>query len=225
MKRKRAFATAVLVCAAVAVGVTGATTDVRAASDRQSDQFLVVDCLLPGKIRKLGKKVTFMTARRAVRTSASNCEIRGGEYTASDRASYATALKIWLPLARDGDPAAQSYVGEIYEKGLGVDPQHELAAAWYLKAAKQGYARAQINLGVLYEKGLGVPQSKVKAVEWYRRASGLGDAKLAYIPADFDFESVETFDPKYMRALFDLGYELSRNGYDWATSPPGIVLP
>ncbi len=49
--------------------------------------------------------------------------------------------------------------------------------------------------------------------------------RLAYIPGDFDFEPEEIFDPKYMRALFDLAYELSHDGYDWATSPPGIVLP
>ena len=49
--------------------------------------------------------------------------------------------------------------------------------------------------------------------------------RLAYIPAEFDFESEEAFDPKYMRALFDFAYGLSRDGYDWAISPPGIVLP
>ncbi len=49
--------------------------------------------------------------------------------------------------------------------------------------------------------------------------------RLAYIPDSFDLEPEEAFDPKYMRALFDLAYELSRDGYDWATSPPGIVLP
>ena len=27
--------------------------------------FLVVDCLLPGKVRRLGKRVTFVTERRA----------------------------------------------------------------------------------------------------------------------------------------------------------------
>jgi predicted acylesterase/phospholipase RssA len=48
---------------------------------------------------------------------------------------------------------------------------------------------------------------------------------LAYIPGNFDLEPEEDFDPKYMRALFDLGYELSRDGYRWETSPPGIVLP
>ena len=49
--------------------------------------------------------------------------------------------------------------------------------------------------------------------------------RLAYIPKSFNLEPEEAFDPKYMRALFDLAYELSRDGYDWATSPPGIVLP
>ncbi len=49
--------------------------------------------------------------------------------------------------------------------------------------------------------------------------------RLAYIPESFDLEPEEAFDPTYMRALFDLAYELSRDGYDWATSPPDIVLP
>jgi hypothetical protein len=49
--------------------------------------------------------------------------------------------------------------------------------------------------------------------------------RLAYIPGDFDIEPEEDFDPNYMQALFDLAYELSRDGYDWATSPPGIALP
>ena len=49
--------------------------------------------------------------------------------------------------------------------------------------------------------------------------------RLAYIPADFDLEPEEDFDPNYMRSLFDLAYGLSRDGYDWATSPPGIALP
>lgn len=147
------------------------------------DELLIVDCLLPGKVRRLGKRVTFMTARRAVRTTAADCEIRGGEYTAADRSSYATALQIWLPLAKSGDSKAQNYVGEIYAKGVGGTPQYDLAAAWFLKAAEQGDARAQINLGGLYEKGLGVAKDMVQAVAWYRRASGLSEARLAYVPA------------------------------------------
>ena len=147
----------------------------------RADDLLVVDCLLPGQLRKLGQSMTFLSPRRATRTTASDCEIRGGEYVAYDRASYATALKVWLPQAQEGDPAAQTYVGEIYEKGLGIQPDYAIALAWYVKAAEQGYSRAQINLGYLYESGLGVPRDLTTAMNWYRRASGLTDANLEYV--------------------------------------------
>src|SRR3972149_8099255 len=94
------------------------------------DEFLVVDCLLPGQIRKLGKRTTFLTARRPIKTSAGDCEIKGGEYVSYDRSDYATALKVWLPQAQEGDATAQTYVGEIYEKGLGLQPDYVLAAQW-----------------------------------------------------------------------------------------------
>ena len=106
--------------------------------------------------------------RRAIRTTASDCAIRGGEYTAYDRASYASSLKVWLPLAKAADPNAQNHLGEIFEKGLGVPPQYDLAAAWYQLAADQGLARAQVNLGSLHERGLGVPKDMEKALALYR---------------------------------------------------------
>ncbi|MFW2405646.1 MAG: patatin-like phospholipase family protein [Gammaproteobacteria bacterium] len=48
--------------------------------------------------------------------------------------------------------------------------------------------------------------------------------RLASVPPDFDIEATEDFDPEYMKALFATAYELSRNGYDWKTAPPGIEL-
>lgn len=144
------------------------------------DKLYIVDCLLPGQVRSLGSSSTYITPRRPIRTSAIDCEVRGGEYVAFDRADYATALKIWLPQAQSGDPNAQTNVGEIYEKGLGLAPDYEIAAVWYKKAAKQGYSRAQINLGYLYEKGLGVDQDLSKAMNYYREASGLPD-EITYV--------------------------------------------
>ena len=75
-----------------------------------ADQLLVVDCLLPPQVRKLGSNFSYAAARRPVKTSAAECEIRGGEYVAYDRADYRTALKVWLPQAEAGDPQAQNYV-------------------------------------------------------------------------------------------------------------------
>src|SRR5215471_5099468 len=126
--------------------------DPSAPPPRSANELLPVDCLLPGQIRKLGRSMIYLTPRRPIKTSAQDCEIRGGEYVAYDRSDYATALKVWLPLANEGDKVAQTYVGEIYEKGLGVQPDYARAIEWYQKAAEQGYARAQINLGYLYEE-------------------------------------------------------------------------
>ncbi|VAW58378.1 hypothetical protein MNBD_GAMMA11-2994 [hydrothermal vent metagenome] len=146
----------------------------------QADGLIIVDCLLPPQLRKLGKQATYMTPRRPIKTTGSECEIRGGEYVAYDRSSYSTALKTWLPLAQQGDPDAQTNVGEINEKGMGIPPDYKVAAMWYQKAADQGFSRAQINLGHLYEKGLGVPKSTVTALNWYRKASGLSADNLEY---------------------------------------------
>lgn len=137
-----------------------------------ADAFLVVDCLLPGQIRRLGSQVTYLGARRAEKTTARDCEIRGGEYVAYDRADYKTALQVWMDGAQRGDAKSQTYVAEIYEKGLGVPPDYAAAAQWYRRAAEQGFAPAALSLGVLYENGLGVPKDPKQAAQWYGRATG-----------------------------------------------------
>ena len=139
-----------------------------------ADDVIVVDCLLPGQVRKLGS-MTYLTPRRPVRVSTMECEIRGGEYVAYDRSDYRSALSVWLVEAEQGDEEAQNYVGEIYQRGLGADPRYDKAAQWFEKAASQGYSRAQINLAYLYENGLGVEKDTVKALNWYRKATGRGE--------------------------------------------------
>lgn len=177
LSRKALAALAGLVAAA---SVPVLTPSQAAVPDPRAEKFMVVDCLLPGQVRRLGSKRTYLTPRRPVKTSASDCEIRGGEYVQYDRANYATALQIWLPQAKDGDPEAQTYIGEIFEKGLGTEADYDAAATWYRRAAEQGFTRAQINLGQLYEQGLGVPQDMREALNWYRRASGLEDDDLQF---------------------------------------------
>ena len=150
-----------------------------APSGDPAQAYMVVDCLLPGQVRKLGRTTTFLTPRRPVRTSGVNCEIRGGEYVSVDRADFASSLAVWLPTAQGGDAKAQAYVGRIYADGFGRAPDYLQAAAWYQKASDQGYAQAMIDLGQLYERGLGVTKDPVKAVALYRKASGLPPSNFA----------------------------------------------
>jgi predicted patatin/cPLA2 family phospholipase len=50
------------------------------------------------------------------------------------------------------------------------------------------------------------------------------DFNLAYIPADFTEEPAESFDPVYMGKLFDRGYQMARDGYQWGKFPPGFIV-
>ena len=145
------------------------------AAVRNAEDLMIVDCLLPGQIRKLGRQATYLSARRPVRTTQADCEIRGGEYVSYDRANYQTALKVWLEGAMAGSAEAQNNVGEIYAKGLGTAPDYGMAFQWFRKAADQGYGRAKINLGYLYEQGLGVERDQAAALNLYREASGIED--------------------------------------------------
>lgn len=151
-----------------------------AAARQDADAFLAVDCKLPPQVRQLGRRATFLSAARVIKTSAGDCETRGGEYILYDRADLGTALSYWMPDAQAGDPKAQTYVGEIFERGLGgTPPDHASAALWYRRAAEQGYGPAQINLGQLYELGRGVERDPTQALNWYRRASGLDATYVA----------------------------------------------
>lgn len=173
----------VLACSLLAGcgGTTVKTVDLSKIEGANVDQLYIVDCLLPGSVRQLGKRLTYLGARRVIKTTGSECAIRGGEYVAHDRANFKTALKVWLPLAQGGDPKAQTYVGEIYEKGFGTQPNYTKAANWYQKAATQGYARAKMSLGSLYERGLGVSRNNTQALNLYRDASGLGARQLEFV--------------------------------------------
>lgn len=49
------------------------------------------------------------------------------------------------------------------------------------------------------------------------------DFNLAYIPGDFEVEPKETFNPVYMNELFELGYNMAKQGYPWKSVPPGMI--
>ena len=47
--------------------------------------------------------------------------------------------------------------------------------------------------------------------------------RLASIPPSFTMQSKQPFDPEYMKALFELGYRLGRQGNAWVRTPPAAV--
>lgn len=97
-------------------------------------------------------------------------------------AQFAEARRLLAPLAAEGNPEAQFWLGGIYQHvdvdGLSRD--YAVAANWYQKAADQGNAKAQNVLATLYARGQGVPQDDTVAAGWYRKA-----ADQTFAPAQF----------------------------------------
>lgn len=147
-------------------------------SGTQADDLLIVDCLMPAQVRRLGSFATGVSPRRPEKLPAGECRQAGGEYAIASR-DPAAALRLWLPFAEQGDAQAQNQVGELYERGLGTLADPGAAARWYQKAADQGDSRALINLASLYERGLGVTRDPQQAAQLFRRASGLAPAPAA----------------------------------------------
>ena len=93
---------------------------------------------------------------------------------AYDEGNYAQAIELFLPLANQGDAAAQFYLGLMYANGKGVTQDHKEAMKWYRLAAAQGDTDAQHNLGEMYFNGHGVTQDYVRAHMWFNLAASQG---------------------------------------------------
>jgi uncharacterized protein len=106
--------------------------------------------------------------------------VRAGPYedgnSAYERNDYATALRLWRPLAEKGSASAQYNLGVIYGKGQGVAQDYHEAIKWFRQSAEQGTANAQYNLGSMYAQGQGVAQDYGEAIKWYRLAAAQGNA-------------------------------------------------
>jgi localization factor PodJL len=87
----------------------------------------------------------------------------------------------WLDrAAKAGIAPAQLALGGIYEKGLGVAKDPQLARVYYLAAAQRGNAKAMHNLAVLYAQGAGGNLDYASAAQWFRKAAmhGLTDSQF-----------------------------------------------
>jgi hypothetical protein len=55
---------------------------------------------------------------------------------AARRADYETVLRLWRPLAEQGDAKAQTALARVYAQGRGVPRDYAAAIGWYRKAAE-----------------------------------------------------------------------------------------
>ena len=95
-------------------------------------------------------------------------------WTAYNSGDYATALREYTSLAKQGGRAAQYNLGMMYQNGRGAPKDNKTAAKWYRLSSEQGHVSAQINLGLLYHNGQGVLQNNAYAYMWWDIAASAG---------------------------------------------------
>ena len=92
---------------------------------------------------------------------------------------YVTALKLWRPLANQGNSEAQSNLARMYRLGLGVTQNDTEAANWSRLAANAGHTDSQLFLAVHYEEGRGVHKDIIEAHKWIHLAAIGGEKDAA----------------------------------------------
>lgn len=104
---------------------------------------------------------------------------------AYQKGDYATAIKIWKPLAEQGDANVSILLGHIYAKGMGVSPDPKAAFKLFESAAEQGYSEAQYNAGILINLGKVFASNKTQnnrkiAIKWLKRAAEQGHIEAQF---------------------------------------------
>ena len=92
---------------------------------------------------------------------------------------FATAYRLLLPIASNGDAQAELLLGNIVSQREGTEQDISEAAKWYRMAADRGLAAAQAKLAACYATGSGGPQSDAETVKWYLLAAAQGDMQAA----------------------------------------------
>jgi len=75
-------------------------------------------------------------------------------------------------------------LGRMYQGGLGVQSNNDVAISWYSKGvliwnerAKNGEPRAYASLGVLFNKGIGFEKDTARARQYFRTAFDMAQPK------------------------------------------------
>jgi len=74
---------------------------------------------------------------------------------AYERGEFLAALRAWREASLRGEAAADYCIGQLYDKGEGVEGSIPDAVAWYTQAAGGGHVEAQYRLGLIYRHGAG----------------------------------------------------------------------
>lgn len=119
-------------------------------------------------------------------------------YGAFQRGHYLTAMELALPRAQLGDPAAQTLVAEILDRGLGVRRNREQAMFWYEQAATSGDPTGMFKYAILLMERSRSKEDRARADELMKKSAELGNAS-----AQFNYAQVLVADSPGDKGLRD----------------------
>ena len=89
---------------------------------------------------------------------------------------YERALPYFNEAAEANNSEAMTFVGYMYEKGLGVAINNSMALYWYRRGAEAGNSYSMNNLGWMLLNAIGVDKNPYEAEMWLRKSVKLGNA-------------------------------------------------
>jgi TPR repeat protein len=118
----------------------------------------------------------FSTEARASRGEPKALYLLGKRYfdSATSPHDYVRAARLIRAAATQGDAAAETAMGLLLQRGLGVKKDYAEALKWLGRAADQGNPVAQNEVGVMYAKGQGVQRNLGETIKWCGLAAGNG---------------------------------------------------
>jgi uncharacterized protein len=108
-------------------------------------------------------------------------ETAAAAYELFDQGRYLSALSTAVKAVRNnGEREAYTLIGRIYEEGLGVGRNEEVASEWYAQGAELGDLNAQFALGLMYAEGRGVAKNLGRAGTAFEAAAKQGHPVAQY---------------------------------------------
>jgi len=129
-------------------------------------------------------RVVILSAGLLLALPSAHADALQDAVAAVNRKDYPSAVRLLEPLARAGNPHAQTRLALLYYHGHGVRESDALALQWFERAARQGLAEAQFHLGNMYAYGLAnlPPDADPQrlAAQWFFEAARQGHADAQY---------------------------------------------
>lgn len=106
--------------------------------------------------------------------------------------------------------AAQSALGDLYARGLGVEQDVPLALSLFSNAAELGDVRARFHLGHAYLNGIGVTRDVTEGREWLEQAAEAGSSTaMVHLGASYRAARSNAPDPHAAVRWYDQAIALN----------------